>query len=116
MNKAVIFILILLLTIPLVTAIDSGVIDVNEIYKRDGEGEYYVYDDLKGEEVGVKAIFEGALGILPSYTIETETFSWPLIENMFGFGKVAIKALLDLTIDLVKLLGSAIIDLIKSLF
>ena len=114
MNRSVIFVLILLLLVPLVTAIDAEVIDVDEIYKRDSGG-YYVYDDRKGEEVGVKAIYEGALGILPSYAIETDTFSWPLIENMLGFGKVAIKAILDLTVDLIKLLGSAIIDGIKSL-
>lgn len=114
MNKAVIFILILLLSIPVVTAIDSEIIDINEIYKR--EGEYYVYDDVKGEEVGIKAIYEGALGILPSYTMETETFSWPLIENMLGFGKVAIRALLDLTVDILEIIGQTIIDGIKSLF
>lgn len=114
MNRSVIFVLIILLLVPLVTAIDSEVIDVYEIYKRDGGG-YYFYDDRKGEEVGIKAIYEGVLGILPSYTIETDTFSWPLIENMLGFGKVAVKAILDLTVDLIKLLGSAIIDGIKSL-
>ncbi len=118
MNKAVIFILIILLAIPVITAIDAGIININEIYKKeDVNGNmYYSYDDLKGEDVGIRAIYDGALGILPTYNLANDTFRWPLIENMLGFGKVAIKALLDLSVQLIKLLGQALFDGIISLF
>ena len=118
MNRAVIFLLIILLIMPVVTAMHFGIIDVNEIYRKEViNGKYYYkYDDLKGEDVGIRAIYDGALGILPTYRIETDTFRWSLIENMLGFGIVAIKALLNIMIDLVKLLGQAILEGILSLF
>jgi len=118
MNKVVIFMLIILLSMPVITAMEFGIIDINEIYSKEviNESEYIVYNDLKGEEVGIKAIYDGALGILPTYNLATDTFRWSLIENMLGFGKVAIKALLDLTIEIIKLLGQAIFDGIISLF
>lgn len=118
MSKAIIFFLIILLLMPVVTAMHAGIINVNEIYRKeviDGK-EYYKYDDLKGEDVGIRAIYDGALGIMPTYRIETDTFRWSLIENMLGFGIVAIKALLDIMIELIKLLGQAIFEGILSLF
>lgn len=118
MNKAITFFLIILLLMPVVTAMYAGIINVNEIYRKEviNGKEYYNYDDIKGEDVGIRAIYDGALGILPTYRIETDTFRWSLIENMLGFGIVAIKAIFNITIELIKLLGQAIFEGILSLF
>jgi hypothetical protein len=103
---------------PVVTAMYAGIFNVNEIYRKEviNGKEYYKYDDIKGEDVGIRAIYDGVLGILPTYRIETDTFRWPLIENMLGFGIVAIRAMLDIMIELIKLLGQAIFESIISLF
>ncbi len=118
MNKGIIFFLIILLLMPVVTAMHTGIINVNEIYRKEviNGKVYYKYDDIKGEDVGIRAIYDGALGILPTYRIETDTFRWSLIENMLGFGIVAIKAMLDIMVELIKLLGQAIFEGILSLF
>ncbi len=118
MNKTLLFILILLMALPLITAMDEGIIDVNDTFEYqfiNGRW-YYVYNDRKGDEIGVKAIYQGILGILPQYIMETETFKWPIIENILGFGKVILKTIFSLTIDIIKLIGQALIDGVLSLF
>jgi len=112
MNKAIIFLLIILLLMPVITSMEFDIINIKEIYKKEvvNGKEYYVYDDLKGEDIGIRAIYDGALGILPTYNLETDTFRWSMIENMLGFGVVAIKVLLNMSIELVKLLGKAIFE------
>lgn len=112
MSKTVLFILILLMALPVISAIEEGNLDINETYKKEviNGRSYYVYDDIKGDEVGIKAIYEGALGILPQYIVETDTFKWNVLGNALAFGKVIVKSLISLTIDILKIIGKAMYD------
>lgn len=112
MAKTIILILILLMAMPVILAINEGYININDTYKQEDINGYmyYVYDDIKGDEIGIKAIYEGALGIIPKYNMKTETFRWSFVENILGFGKVVVMSLLRLTIDILKLIGKAVYE------